>query len=160
MRRVKGHTGVPLLECTNPVKGKWRVRWDVQGHDDGTADYMEMEFSHKPSEEEIRETITAYINGQTDAAILRGFAWKGQAVYLSTENQLNFASIERNGRISYPLTVKVNETEQGESEYATFERKEDFTAFSQAASLYIIETVQNGWRRKDGLKMEDYRMDS
>lgn len=160
MRRVQGSPDVRLLECTSPARGKWRVRWDVQEHEDGTADYMEMEFEHKPTEKEIRETITSYINGQTDAAILHGFAWKGQAVYLSTENQLNFAAIERNGSISYPLTVKINETEQGEPEYATFACERDFAAFSQAASLYIIETVQNGWRRKDTLKMEDYKMDS
>ena len=30
MNRVNGAQGVKLLECTNPVKGKWRVRWDVQ----------------------------------------------------------------------------------------------------------------------------------
>lgn len=30
MKRVEGSAGVSLLECVNPVKNKWRVRWDVQ----------------------------------------------------------------------------------------------------------------------------------
>ena len=30
MKRVEGSSGVSLFECVNPVKNKWRVRWDVQ----------------------------------------------------------------------------------------------------------------------------------
>ena len=46
MRRVEGSAGVSLMECTNPVKDKWRIRWDVQEKEDGSASYMEEEFSH------------------------------------------------------------------------------------------------------------------
>lgn len=51
MNRVNGAQGVKLLECTNPVKGKWRVRWDVHNNEDGSADYMEAEFNGKGSVE-------------------------------------------------------------------------------------------------------------
>ena len=50
MNRVNGAQGVKLLECTNPVKDKWRVRWDVHDNEDGCADYMEAEFNGKPSD--------------------------------------------------------------------------------------------------------------
>lgn len=40
MNRVNGAQGVRLIECTNPVKDKWRVRWDVHNNEDGSADYM------------------------------------------------------------------------------------------------------------------------
>ena len=30
MKRVEGSAGVSLLECTNPVKNKWRIRWGVE----------------------------------------------------------------------------------------------------------------------------------
>ena len=53
MKRVEGSAGVSLLECTNPVKNKWRIRWDVQKKEDGSASYMEEEFNHKPTDEEI-----------------------------------------------------------------------------------------------------------
>ncbi len=54
MNRVNGAQGVKLLECTNPVKGKWRVRWDVHNNEDGSADYMEAEFNGKLSEDTIK----------------------------------------------------------------------------------------------------------
>ena len=31
------------MECTNPVKDKWRIRWDVQEKENGSASYMEEE---------------------------------------------------------------------------------------------------------------------
>ena len=70
MKRVEGSAGVSLLECTNPVKNKWRIRWDVQKKEDGSASYMEVEFNHKPTDEEIRSTVTAWYNRETDKAIL------------------------------------------------------------------------------------------
>lgn len=57
MRRVEGSAGVLLLECTNPVKGKWRVRWDVQEKEDGSASYMEEEFAYKPTPEDIEKVL-------------------------------------------------------------------------------------------------------
>ena len=29
MKRTEGSAVVKLLECVNPVKNKWRIRWDV-----------------------------------------------------------------------------------------------------------------------------------
>ena len=81
MKRVEGSAGVSLLECTNPVKGKWRIRWDVQKKEDDSASYMEEEFNHKPTDEEIRSTVTAWYNRETDKAILSGFIYdSGMAV--------------------------------------------------------------------------------
>ncbi len=57
MKRVEGSADVSLLECTNPVKGKWRVRWDMEAREDGSASYMEEEFSGKPTPEEIEKTL-------------------------------------------------------------------------------------------------------
>ena len=158
VQKVTGSAGAAALECVNPRKDKWSVRWDIVGKDGGTAEYYEADFNGKPTKEDILRTITGHINAETDAAILRGFSWKGQAVYLSTENQLNFAAIERSGNVSYPLTVKVGETEDGNAEYATFESKEEFKEFSQAASLHIIEAVQEGWRRKDKIDMGQFKL--
>ena len=74
MRRVEGSSGVSLMECTNPVKDKWRIRWDVQEKENGSASYMEEEFGHKPTDEEIHTLVMSWYNSQTDAAILSGFA--------------------------------------------------------------------------------------
>ena len=90
MRRVEGSAGVSLMECTNPVKDKWRIRWDVQEKENGSASYMEEEFNHKPTGEEIRTLVMSWYNSQTDAAILSGFTYKGAPVWLSVANQYNY----------------------------------------------------------------------
>lgn len=53
-----------LLECTNPVKNKWRIRWDVQETESGNASYMEEEFPGKPTAVEIEAAIA---RSNTDA---------------------------------------------------------------------------------------------
>ena len=70
MRRVEGSSGVSLMECTNPVKDKWRIRWDVQEKENGSASYMEEEFGHKPTDEEIRTLVMSWYNSQTDSPIM------------------------------------------------------------------------------------------
>ena len=67
MKRVQGNPDVALLECTNPVRNKWRVRWDVTADDSGAASYMEEEFNHKPSGEEIKSLISGSMPGPTSA---------------------------------------------------------------------------------------------
>ena len=63
MKRVQGDPDVALLECTNPVRNKWRVRsGDVSVDESGITSYMEEEFNHKPSEEEIKSIISGWIN--------------------------------------------------------------------------------------------------
>lgn len=75
MKRVQGNPDVALLECTNPVRNKWRVRWDVTADDSGVTSYMEEEFNHKPSGEEIKSLISGWINARTDERILSGFRY-------------------------------------------------------------------------------------
>lgn len=63
MKRVEGSAGVSLLECVNPVKNKWRVRWDVQpSEQEGNASYMEEEFSYKPTSEEVKVMVINWYN--------------------------------------------------------------------------------------------------
>ena len=107
---------VKLLECVNPIKNKWRVRWDVQEHDGGTADYMEAELTHKPTDEEIKDLVRKWYNQQTDAAILSGFSYEGAPVWLSQENQYNYKAaydlaVQTDGK-TLPVTFKFG-TDEG-----------------------------------------------
>ena len=106
--------------------------------------------------------IQAYIQpqaytfrGQGDCRVRykqdNGFVWNKKQIYLSTENQLNFSAIERSENIPYPLTLKINEQEDGTPIYHTFENADDFIAFSQSVCAYVIKTVQDGWREKDSV---------
>ena len=90
MKRVEGSAGVALLECTNPVLGKWRVRWGVEAKEDGSATYMEEELDHRPDADEIRSLVSEWYNSRTDERILSGFEYDGQPVWLSSENQFNY----------------------------------------------------------------------
>lgn len=63
---------VKLLECVNPVKNKWRIRWDVIVKEDGSANYMEAEFTNgKPSVDDIKRIVLDWYNEQTDQAIIQ-----------------------------------------------------------------------------------------
>lgn len=108
-------------------------------------------FDHSPTLSEVKELIISTINTATQEKIVNGFIWNEKPIYLSAENQLNFAAIERNKNIPYPLTLKINEQEDGTPIYYTFENVDEFISFSQAMSLYVIETVQNGWKEKDSV---------
>ena len=116
MRRVEGSAGVSLMECTNPAKDKWRIRWDVQEKEGSSASYMEEEFSHKPTDEEIRTLVMSWYNSQTDAAILSGFVYKDAPVWLSTENQYNYKAAYdlavQTGGETLPVTFKFGSDEQ------------------------------------------------
>lgn len=160
MRRVEGNAGVRLLECTNPVKDKWRVRWDVQAREDGAASYMEEEFGHKPTGEEIRSTVMAWYNGQTDAAILSGFRYGGVPVWLSQENQFNYKSaydlaVQTDGGM-LPVTFKFGT--DTEPQYHTFETLEELTDFYTKAMSHIRAALADGWKKKDAFDLEGYRV--
>ncbi len=80
MQRVNGSAGVKLMECVSPARNKWRVRWDVQEHRDGSADYMETEFDHRPSDREVKEEVIGWYNEQANDTILSGFEYEGNPV--------------------------------------------------------------------------------
>lgn len=151
MRRVEGNAGVALLECTNPAKDKWRVRWDVQDAGDGSATYMEEEFNHRPTQEEIRSTVTGWYNGQTDAVILSGFSYNGVPVWLSGENQFNYKAAYdlavQTGGATLPVTFKFGT--DTEPHYRTFDTLEELTGFYTAAMRHIQGALADGWKKKD-----------
>lgn len=137
-------------------RNKWVLFYGF-GKDDETSESgweYRHTFARKPSLDEVKAVVVSAINAATEEKILTGFVWNGQSVYLSKENQLNFAAIERSDEVAYPLSLKVGEDSAGEAEYMTFEEKEDFVAFSQAASLYLISTLQEGWKEKDSVDWE------
>ena len=75
---VHGTKNVDLFECTNPQLNKWRVRWNIQPDNDQNNEkinedlviYNEVEFSYKPSIEEIKELIFDWYNQIIDNKIL------------------------------------------------------------------------------------------
>lgn len=162
MIRVQGSAGVRLLECTNPARGKWRVRWDVQQKDDGSADYMEHEFDHLPELEEVKSLIIAWYNAKVDEAILSGFTYEDMAVWLSSENQFNYKSaydlaIQTAGA-TLPVTFKFGTDEQ--PQYRKFETLDELTDFYVKAMTYIQSSLPNGWKEKDAIGWSAYKKEA
>lgn len=159
MKKVQGTAGVKLIECVSPAKNKWRIRFDVQPADDGSATYCEWEFNHRPSDEEVRTAVTQWCNGQTDAEILSGFSYDGVQVWLSSENQFNYKAaydlaVQSDGA-TLPVTFKFGS--DAEPVYRTFDTLDELRDFYTAAMAHIQSALENGWRKKDSLNLEDYR---
>lgn len=59
MRKAEGGVGVSQLECVNPRKDKWRLRWGVLPKEDSEniVTYMEEDFNHRPTPEEIEQAV-------------------------------------------------------------------------------------------------------
>lgn len=161
MKRVEGTSGVRLLECVNPVKNTWRVRWDVREREDGSADYMEENFLGKPSGETIRTVILGWYNEQIDREILSGFIYEDMPVWLSGENQFNYKAAHdlavQTGGATLPVTFKFGTDEV--PQYREFVTLEELTDFYTKAMKHVQDTLSDGWRKKDAFDPEKYRVE-
>lgn len=158
MKRVQGNPGVALIECTNPVRGKWRVRWDVTTDDSGITSYMEEEFKYRPSIDEIKTLINGWIDERTKSTILSGYKFEGDLVWLSIENQTNYEREYLKAHLglpgALPMTFKFGSDE--EPVYRTFESMEDIENFYNGYTHHIKQTQLDGWNAKDAIDLELY----
>lgn len=154
IKRVKGSVDTPTLECVNQIKNKWRVRWDYVPEEDNLVNYMETEFDHKPTQEEIKTLISKYYNKLTDEKILSGFVWNDTPVWLSAENQFNFKAaydlaVQTSGE-TLPVTFKLGTDE--EPVYHEFKTLDELQDFYMKAIQFIQECLKEGWEKKDKIK--------
>lgn len=161
MKRIEGTSGVKLIECVNPVKQKWRIRWDVQEKEDGSATYMEEGFLGQPSPEAIKSVVIGWYNEQIEEAILSGFVYENMSVWLSSENQFNYKAaydlaVQTNGA-TLPVTFKFGADE--EPHYRTFATLEELTDFYMKTMNHIQDTLADGWEKKDTFNLELYRVE-
>ena len=122
---------------------------------------MEEDFDHKPTEDEIKDTVIVWYNEQIDTNILSGFIYEDSVVWLSTENQFNYKAaydlaVQTEGK-SLPVMFKLGSEE--EPVYKTFETLDVLADFYTRAMSHVQSTLQNGWKSKDNFKLENYRMD-
>lgn len=158
MKRVEGSAGVALIECTSPVRNKWRIRWDIQANDENMVSYMEEEFAYKPSEEEIRNMILSWYNARIDEKIVSGFVYEGNQVWLSSENQFNYKAAYdlavQTAGATLPVTFKFGSNEA--PVYRKFDTLEELTDFYTKAMAYVQMTLSEGWKMKDSVEYERY----
>ena len=156
--RVNGSQGAKPLECINPPKNRWAVRWGFQPDENDGLSYEETVFDYKPSTEEIRGLIGGWINQATETEIISGYYWRNIPVWLSSENQLNYKTahdlaVQTTGA-TLPVTFKLGTSE--DPVYYTFENLEEITEFFTGVAKHIQGTIAEGWREKDNLDLTPY----
>lgn len=156
--KVNGCIGVLPIECVNPRKNKWKVRWNITEKEDGSSDWYEQDYDHKPTLEEIRDTIVKFHNGQVDAKILSGFSWKDMPVWLSSENQFNYKAsfdlaVQTNGQ-NLPVRFKFGTDK--DPKYYDFKTVDELSDFYTSAIKFINDTLQEGWAEKDSVDFSVY----
>lgn len=119
--------------------------------ENGSATYMEEEFDHRPTEDEIRSTVITWHNRETDKDILSGFTYENVPVWLSSENQ-NYSQgslrpCRANSRGDSSGRVQIRERTP-EPVYREFATLEDLTDFYTKAMQHIQNTLADGWKRK------------
>jgi len=161
MKRVQGNPGVALIECTNPVRNRWRVRWDVTTDANGITSYMEQQLNHQPTADEIKTLISEWISDRTAAKILSGFSYEGVPVWLSIENQSNYqrAYIQANLGLPGALPVTFKFGTDDDPVYRTFNTLPELEAFYTAYSAHIQDAQQEGWIAKDYIDLGLYSVD-
>lgn len=160
MRRAEGDIAVSLLECVNPRKNKWRVRWDVQKVE-GTkncATHMEEEFDHRPTIDEIKSLIIGWYNAQIDNAIISGMTYNGVKVWLSSENQFNYKAaydlaVQTEGK-TLPVVFKFGTDEA--PVYKQFTTLNELTDFYIESVSHVQNTLSKGWQLKNSIDFNRY----
>ena len=135
---------------------KWMVLWAV-GCEDNSFIFMAEEFNHKPSLQEIKDSILDWCNTDIDNRILSGFVWRDIPVWLSMENQFNYKAaydiaVQSGGEIL--PTFKLGTIES--PVYYKFESLEDLKDFYLKAMAYVTQTLTNGWNAKDSIDWSAY----
>ncbi len=166
MKRVQGPADVALIECVNPRKDKWRIRWDVRTEtdEDGneTTSYWEETFNHRPSQEEIRETVFNQINDEASQTITSGYTYNDLTVWLSKENQLNYLamySITRMPDDSFILPLQVKLGTDEEPVIYKFPDYEAYLEFYWGMIDHIQTTLCDAWKKKTDFDITLYNME-
>lgn len=158
-KRGYGNVGVDVLECINPMKGRWMVRYDIQPtENDGEVSFISQVIEHKPTIKEVKDIILSWMNGEIDKKLIGGFVWNDMAVWLSSENQFNYKAAYdlavQTGGANLPVTFKFGTTD--EPVYHEFTSVEELTEFYTSAMGYINEVLNEGWAAKDAVDWSPY----
>ena len=108
----------------------------------------------------VKDAIIADIDAQTDENILDGYEFTPEGeeqpitVWLSKENQTNFSEAHRLQIV--PVKFKLNETEDKQPIYHTFETFEELDRFYVGGVAYINQCLNEGWARKDSIDWTPY----
>lgn len=148
---------ISYIQCINPFLNKWVIQFD---YNEEKQEFQEEIVFNKPSFQEVKEIITKYYNSLCDEAILSGFRFEGNVVWLNMENQQNYkaafdlAIMTKGQGGTLPVTFKFGT--ETEPVYRKFETLEDLQNFYISAVKYIQETLAKYWKIKDSIDWSVY----
>lgn len=154
--------GQQAVVTITPLTGRQRVMATVTiTAEDGEEITATQAFDHEPEQEELTKLITDEINARTSRKIIEGLTWDGMAVWLSTENQLNFKlaydmAVQTEGA-SLPVEFKLGE-QDGNAVFRTFTTVEEITSFHNAIVEHIHSCLERGWKAKERVRSEEWRI--
>ena len=131
---------VVIMYGLNPTEGE-------------NAEWYQIEFYKKqgrPSFEQAKAAIIADINERVKALIIGGFVWNDKPVWLSEENQMNFA------QAVVPVTFKIGEDADGDPIYQEFNTKTELKNFVEACVAWKQQCLSAGWAEKDSIDWTPY----
>lgn len=141
-------------------KRRWLLYFGLFEDDNGKYIFQQY-FSMKPSLEEVKKIVIDTINEETQSKIMSGFKWKGNLVWLSEANQLNYSRdfavayyCERKGEDYALPTYKFGTDDK--PVYYLFETFEEFMQFSKSWSQHIADAVSEGWNEKNNINWSGY----
>lgn len=147
MRVRSSNNIVKGLVCVDPLRKIYKLRWDIS-----EGSYEEIEISHKPTLDEIKQIVESWYNKQTEDKIINGFTYKGYKVYLSKENQTNYILFADSDII--PVQVKFGTLE--DPIYYVFNTQEELKQFKAQIASHINKCLQDGWNRKKNINWSIY----
>lgn len=162
MKTVNGDINTKLLELVSPNKNLWRLRWNKIASEENTnlASWNEVELKGKPSLLQIKAILNDWMNEVTDQRILNECIWNDKNIWLSQQNQTNlkaifdFAMMTQGANL--PIKFKINEGEDLEPIYHTFETLEELTDMYTTIMMHVKTVIDEGWQWKDSVNYEEY----
>lgn len=157
-QKISCSESLRLIECINPRRDVWAVRWNHNRDTEKGWVALEAIVNGRPSVEDIRAAIDEYIDNQTQENIRNGFSWNGHPIRLTDTAQRNFLfavySLEKTGEIDRASFIGLLEAE---TDAAAADELGDMVA---AMWKHIERCRNDGKERKMAVDYSHYELDS
>lgn len=156
--------GAPFEQ--NGLQKVGRNKYDIfygfgkDSESDDTGYNYRQRFDHVPTLDECRKAIYDVIDSEVQQNILHGMSFNGSLVWLSAENQRNYAAtalqVQTDSKNALPVTVKLGTDDS--PEYVTFNTSDEYIAFANAVTAYIRKALDEGWQEKKAIDWSVYQL--
>ena len=141
------------------------ISYGKEDVDKGHATWYEIHFYKKQlgilSLETVKQAIIDDIDAKTKEKIQSGFTWHDKPVWLSENNQRNFADwlrvAEKTNSDTLLQDCKIGEDAEGKAVLHSFESVEELSDFNNAFVAYIAQCLREGWQTKDAVDWDLYK---